>query len=1260
MAFTSAQDFIDVWTELDAAYVTFPGIVGAGGDYTGTTSLDTTGAFGDTIAQFPQWSHVFDNSSIDSGALAYAVNRAFVELAEEYIAWLGAGNAPILNFEAKDRGGPPAPGQSLHDNILGNLGDGPINDRFVTATGNPDITGDAVGDVVAEPRSLDGQSWGDRPYFSGVNTNNLAESIAFDLAQGIPLDQLDVSRGGLNPLDGEVLLVSSGGVTSYATIQDAENAASAGDTIVVGAGTFNESVVIDVANLTIIGANSGTAGDGSRAAETIIDGIRFAPGSDGSTLDGVFIDEGTTGLGEKWGIYVQADNITITNSVIDRDGSFETYRGILTATGDAQGLSVADNYIGGFATGLFINPGSDATVTGNVFEDNNVGLSNDGPDAAAITGNEFINSGVEHIGIGAINEPTDAGAIVGANTFSGDAPEVSIYPFGGDGQVVTGTENDDVFRGDEAFVSQEAQTFIGGQGDDELRGGAGADTLNGGEGDDTFFADATDTIVEAVGEGTDTVVTGEDHTLAANVENLTLTDLAENTEDFEDFGLGPITDGENGWAIAGNKDQEIIDESGDRAFRMSSDPNSGDFGGPYAPRLDVAAGESGTTAGADSMLATFKVKAVQPGDDSRLEVDLGNDARSDRVNFLVIENTAGGIRIATSEPLPNGLWDTGGDFNDFAAFTGNRTIIDGLDNSIEHEISLKLNFVDGSDNDVIEIFVNGEKVGETTTFENYREFHLGEDHAAAQEANQASTLFFRASAGGGAPQDGSGGQNQGFIFDDITYSTFDKDGPDGTGNELNNIINGNSGDNILSGLGGIDQLFGNAGDDTLIGGAATDLLDGGIGIDTADYSASSAPVTVRLWNNGAQSGGDAAGDILTNIENLIGSDVVSGNPKDDDLRGKIGVASKIEGLAGNDLLQGYNLADVLDGGDGNDDLRGGGDDDLLIGGAGADLINGGDGIDTADYSGSSAAVTVRLWNPIGQSGGDAAGDILTNIENLIGSDVVSGNPKDDDLRGKNGVASKIEGLAGNDLLQGYNLADVLDGGEGNDDLRGGGADDLLIGGAGADLMNGGLGIDTADYSGSSAPVTVRLWNNGAQSGGDAAGDILTDIENLIGSDAVSGNPKDDDLRGKNGVASKIEGLAGNDLLQSYDQADVLDGGDGNDDLRAGGDADKLIGGAGNDLLSGGGTDAAEDTFVFTDAHGEGGDWTDQILDFEDGVDKIDLSGVSALNSFADVSNAVTPVGQGNADLSIELGNGDVLIVRNYDTFTNLSTDDFIF
>lgn len=68
--------------------------------------------------------------------------------------------------------------------------------------------------------------------------------------------------------------------------------------------------------------------------------------------------------------------------------------------------------------------------------------------------------------------------------------------------------------------------LIGNAANNTLDGGAGADSMAGGLGNDTYIVDnISDVVTEVANNGTDTVQSSVTHTLAANVENLTLTGI---------------------------------------------------------------------------------------------------------------------------------------------------------------------------------------------------------------------------------------------------------------------------------------------------------------------------------------------------------------------------------------------------------------------------------------------------------------------------------------------------------------------------------------------------------------------------------------------------------------------------------------------------------------------------------------------------------------------------------------------------------------
>jgi Ca2+-binding RTX toxin-like protein len=449
------------------------------------------------------------------------------------------------------------------------------------------------------------------------------------------------------------------------------------------------------------------------------------------------------------------------------------------------------------------------------------------------------------------------------------------------------------------------------------------------------------------------------------------------------------------------------------------------------------------------------------------------------------------------------------------------------------------------------------------------------------------------------------------------------------------IINGTAGNDYLVGTAVGDQIHGLAGNDTLVGGAGNDTLDGGVGIDTASYVDAAKAVTVSLALEGVkqQTIGDGA-DTLISIENLIGS----------------------------------NFNDTLTAGAAAAGISGGGGDDLILSGAGDDTLNGGTGTNTVSYVNAHAGVTVSLaLQGVAQNTVGAGHDVLSNFLYLTGSafnDVLTGDVHNNSINGGAGN-DVLSGGAGNDFLYGSDGNDTLDGGAGNDTvnggagnntasyadaaggvtvslallntaqntgaagtdtlasiqnligsnygdhfygstvanlLMGGSGDDTLESSAGDDTMNGGTGSDTVSYGSATTPITVSLAVAGVQSIGGSMKETLVSIENIIGSNY------NDTLTGGGPTGNVIYGGAGNDTINGGANSDVLYGGLGNDLVYGGGGNDTLYGGAGVDALFGG---AGADHFVFTSISESPPDTPDGVLDFQQGVDKLDLSAIDA-------------------------------------------------
>ena len=417
-----------------------------------------------------------------------------------------------------------------------------------------------------------------------------------------------------------------------------------------------------------------------------------------------------------------------------------------------------------------------------------------------------------------------------------------------------------------------------------------------------------------------------------------------------------------------------------------------------------------------------------------------------------------------------------------------------------------------------------------------------------------------------------------------------------------------------------NRIEGGAGNDTLIGGGGADLLHGGTGWDAASYEGSSGGVTVQLGGP-AGSGGDAQGDTLYYVEAIIGS-------------------------SGHDMLVGSAVANQLFGGSGNDTLFGGGGNDTLIGGVGTNTLIGGSGDHRFEVSSSFERVVelsgegtdtvlasatyllpdgvenlILTGSAVSGLGGSQDNHVSGNeLSNLLwggaGNDTLDGGAGRDILRGDAGAdtasfASSMRGVHV-DLLNGLaqiiqaggvvefdelidienalgsNQGDTLIGDLSANGLFGGGGNDTLIGLGGADLINGGNGRDLVSYANGLAGVTAFL-DGIAGSGGDAAGDVIQNVEDLIGTYLQ------DQLVGS-AAGNALFGGSGDDLLDGGNGSDTLFGGMGADTLFGGDQSDTLIGGVGADMLFGG---ASDDVLIYGDF--------DESFDGGAGFDVLDYS-----------------------------------------------------
>ena len=415
---------------------------------------------------------------------------------------------------------------------------------------------------------------------------------------------------------------------------------------------------------------------------------------------------------------------------------------------------------------------------------------------------------------------------------------------------------------------------------------------------------------------------------------------------------------------------------------------------------------------------------------------------------------------------------------------------------------------------------------------------------------------------------------------------------------------GDAGNDSINGNGGNDALYGGAGNDTITmgGNAGHGLLFGGAGNDSITGSAVTMTQDTAL----------AAGKYYTqNLAGGDGNDTISG--------GTSGSASDrhiLNGGNGDDSITAANGSvgiNIMYGGAGNDTFTGSnvqGAKDYMYGGAGADVFNGGwtdsthnnAANETISYVSSSAAVTISLaaigtaatGSPTAATGGDAAGDLIYNVNNAVGSknnDSITGNIAANKIDGGNGNDTIYDGGTSASTMTAATATNATNLNVGNDSLSGGNGNDTIImhnGNGTAHVIDGGVGTDTLDFSnvvdnatagagGDIAAGSFGLQGNTAGGGTLAPGGYVQNtvtgvFVNL--SSAVAGTNNFEGSAGQGSIVGieKVIGTGSNDFLVSAGNA-TMDGGAGNDTIVSAqsGASDILLGGIGNNVYDGTGS-----------------------------------------------------------------------------------------
>ena len=737
-------------------------------------------------------------------------------------------------------------------------------------------------------------------------------------------------------------------------------------------------------------------------------------------------------------------------------------------------------------------------------------------------------------------------------------------------------------------------TIVGGDGDDELEGGTSDDTMTGGGGADTFVFDeesGDDTITDfSSTDGNKIDLTGFDEAITWEQLSSKITTVTD--ENSVVTGVQIDLSDWGGGTITLNGITSVSDVTADM-FELHQ------LHGSDGVNDRIYSTDSDDTMSGGTGRDTF-VFEEGDGNDTITDFDIANDRISLTAftQAMTWEDLQAAMTQVDDDPLTTDVDETA-TVIDLSAWGGGTITLTGVTAT---DLTEDMFYLSGA----------------------WTWWRYGDSADNEIDGNRANNLMY----GFEGADTLRGEQGDDWLF----------------GGEGADTLEGGEGDDVLLGGEGDDILLGGEGADMLIGGEGADTLTGGTGADTFVFGEDSGDDTITDFS---LTDGDKI-HLATLAQTITWAQLQSKITTVTDVNNVVtglkidlsdwgGGTITLTGITSvSDLTEDMFVLDKITGTDGVDDtLQGGTSDDTMSGGTGADtfVFNEDSGSDTiTDFSTTEGdridltAFTASItWAQLRAVMTQVADDPLTT--GVDETAVVI------DLTSFGGGQITLTGITSTDLTEDMFVLDDFAGGAGDDTLEGGTTDDRFTGGAGADtfVFEPDHGRDTiTDFEVGTDKIDLSAFTG------------ITSMSDLWcwqdGDDAVI-------YLGfhEGGGRIILEGVSYWDLSASdfTFYQDEYTGTDSAETVEGGGGDDTITGLAGDDTLTG---NEGADTFVFGSGHG-----SDTITDFTVDTDKIDLTGLTGITQFSDLSISDDANGNAVIDLSSQ-GGGSI-------TLTGVSTSD---